>query len=169
MVLADLFMKNQFNKGMTLIELILAMIVLAVGLSGILAVMVAIAKNSVDPQLRWQVVVLGDTLLKNLLTKEYDFASCPTKKENPDFSNLCDYQGIKNIKLDMIFPEFKKEMKNTAHFSVSVELEPLNELPAKATLITLIVSHAELGDTYLSAIKTKGLDSHAQGKRFYTY
>ncbi len=169
MVSADLFMKKQFNKGMTLIELILAMIVLAVGLSGILSVMVAISKNSVDPQLRWQVVVLGDTLLKSLLTKDYDFTSCPAKKENPDFSNLCDYQGIKNAKLDGLFPELKSELKNLQHFTVSVEIEPLNDMQSKATLVSLIVSHSELGETHLSAVKAKGLESHEQAKRFYTY
>ncbi len=163
-------MKKQFSKGMTLIELILAMIVLAVGLSGVLSVMVAIARNSVDPQLRWQVVVLGDMVLKSLLTKEDDSTSgCLAKKENPDFTTLCDYQGIKKAKLDTLFPELKNELKNFQHFSVSVELDPLKEEQSKATLISIIVSHDQLGETHLSAIKTKGLESHEQTKRFYTY
>ena len=59
------------QRGFTLIELIIFIVVVAAGLAGILSVMNTVVKSSADPMIRKQTVAIAESLLEEILLKEY--------------------------------------------------------------------------------------------------
>jgi MSHA pilin protein MshD len=58
-------------RGFTLIELIIFIVVVAAGLAGILSVMNTVVKSSADPMIRKQTVAIAESLLEEILLKDY--------------------------------------------------------------------------------------------------
>lgn len=59
------------ERGFTLIELIVFIVVVAVGLTGILAVSNQVVRGSADPMLSKQAMALAESLLEEILQKDY--------------------------------------------------------------------------------------------------
>jgi MSHA pilin protein MshD len=59
------------QRGFTLIELIIFIVVVGVGVAGILSVYTTSIKNSADPLVRKQTVAIAESLLEEILLKEY--------------------------------------------------------------------------------------------------
>jgi len=59
------------SRGFTLIELIIFIVVVSAGLAGILLVMDTVVKSSADPMVRKQAMTLADSILEEILQKEY--------------------------------------------------------------------------------------------------
>ena len=83
------------QRGFTLIELVVYIVVVIVGLVGILSVMNMVVKSSADPMVRKQTIVLAESILEEILQKEYanpdiDQGSRTTRAS---MSNVDDYDG----------------------------------------------------------------------------
>lgn len=83
------------QRGFTLIELIIFIVVVGAGLVGILLVMDTVVKSSADPMVRKQAIVLAESILEEILQKEYanpdiDQGSRTTRAT---MSNVDDYNG----------------------------------------------------------------------------
>ncbi len=65
-------MNEKRHAGFTLIELIIFIVVVGVGLTGILLVMNTVVKSSADPMARKQTIAIAESLLEEILLKEYD-------------------------------------------------------------------------------------------------
>jgi MSHA pilin protein MshD len=65
-------MSKRHARGFTLIELIFFIVVMGVGLTGILSVSNAIVKSSADPLVRKQALAIAQSLLEEIVLKEYD-------------------------------------------------------------------------------------------------
>lgn len=63
--------RSLLQRGFTLIELIIFIVVVSVGMAGILKVSTSVVASSVDPMVRKQAIALGETLLEEILLKEY--------------------------------------------------------------------------------------------------
>lgn len=81
-------------RGLTLVELIVFIIIVSVGLSGILLVMNQTVKSSADPLQRKQAISMAESILEEVLSKdgsatlpESDFTTC---------SNRAAYVGVKD-------------------------------------------------------------------------
>ena len=59
------------QRGFTLIELIIFIVVVAAGLAGILSVMNTVVKSSADPMVRKQTIASAESLLEEILLKDY--------------------------------------------------------------------------------------------------
>ncbi len=59
------------QRGFTLIELIIFIVIVAVGVAGILSVMNTSAKSSADPMVRKQAIALAESVLEEVLQKAY--------------------------------------------------------------------------------------------------
>lgn len=59
------------QRGFTLIELIIFIVVVSAGLAGILSVMDSVVKSSADPMVRKQAMALADSILEEILLKQY--------------------------------------------------------------------------------------------------
>jgi MSHA pilin protein MshD len=63
--------RQRRQRGFTLIELIIFIVVVAAGLAGILSVMNTVVKSSADPMIRKQTVAIAESLLEEILLKNY--------------------------------------------------------------------------------------------------
>jgi MSHA pilin protein MshD len=99
------------QRGFTLIELIIFIVVVAAGLAGILSVMNTVVKSSADPMIRKQTVAIAESLLEEILLKEFcdpDTATlsttappvCPASRiaadqeaSRKDYDDVVDYNG----------------------------------------------------------------------------
>lgn len=63
--------KRHCQRGFTLIEVIIFIVVVAAGLAGILTVSNTVVKSSADPMVRKQALALADSILEEILQKEY--------------------------------------------------------------------------------------------------
>ena len=64
-------MTSPRQRGFTLIELIIFIVVVAAGLAGILSVMNTVVKSSADPMIRKQTIAIAESLLEEILLKNY--------------------------------------------------------------------------------------------------
>ena len=67
-------MSRRLTRGFTLIELIFFIVVMGVGLTGILSVSNAVVKSSADPLVRKQALAIAQSLLEEIVLKEYNKA-----------------------------------------------------------------------------------------------
>ena len=58
-------------RGFTLIELIIFIVIVGVALAGILSVMNTVVKSSADPMVRKQTIAIAESLLEEILLKDY--------------------------------------------------------------------------------------------------
>jgi MSHA pilin protein MshD len=64
-------MNRQRQGGFTLIEVIIFIVVVGAGLAGILSVTNTVVKSSADPMVRKQAIAIAESLLEEILLKEY--------------------------------------------------------------------------------------------------
>ena len=66
-----MFMTRSRHQGFTLIELIIFIVVVSAGLAGILSVMNTVVRSSADPMVRKQTIAIAESLLEEILLKDY--------------------------------------------------------------------------------------------------
>ncbi len=66
-----MYMNSVRQAGFTLIELVIFIVVVSVGVAGILSVMNLTVQHSADPMVRKQAAALADSILEEILLKEY--------------------------------------------------------------------------------------------------
>lgn len=160
-----------FQKGTTLIELIILMVVLAVGLTGVLTVIMTVMNGKQEPLMQWQAVQTASSVIETLLSKQYRSATdcADFKKTQKDY--LCEYQGIENQKLKEVFPEIAAQLGTGAPFTVSIDLKPFNEekLTRDVLAINVTVSNPHVGEVRLSALKAMRNQDDEKAKRIHFY
>ncbi len=86
--------KHSFHSGFSLIELIVAMLLISIGVLGILSAMNTLVKNSADPMVRKQAIAIAESLLEEIVLK--DFANPTggyTGTDRTQFDDVSDYAG----------------------------------------------------------------------------
>jgi MSHA pilin protein MshD len=97
------------QSGVTLIELILAIVIISVGLAGALSVFDLGVKRSADPLINKQAQAVAEALMEEILLKDFaaptsgDYAAnCPTTCDRSRFDNSADYnnygQGVTGVR-----------------------------------------------------------------------
>jgi MSHA pilin protein MshD len=66
-----MFMIRWKHRGFTLIELVIFIVVVSIGMAGILSVMNTTVKSSADPAARKQALAVAESLLEEIVQKEY--------------------------------------------------------------------------------------------------
>lgn len=87
---------RKFNaqSGLSLIELVIFIVVVSVALVGILSVMDITTKSSADPQVRKQAIAIAESLLEEVMLKEYANPSGGyTGTDRSQFDDVDDYNG----------------------------------------------------------------------------
>jgi MSHA pilin protein MshD len=93
------------NAGVTLIELVISTLIVAVVVSGVLAALFAALRGSANPMLEEQAAAVGRAYLEEILLRSYyDPESgavagpCPAKEASRDlYDNVCDYDGLDDM------------------------------------------------------------------------
>lgn len=91
-------MTERRQRGFTLIELIIFIVVVSAGLAGILSVMNSVVKSSADPMVRKQAMALADSILEEILLKAYTDPDGTNVGETgrTDWDNVDDFNGKSN-------------------------------------------------------------------------
>ncbi len=81
------------QKGFTLVELIIFIVVVSAGMAGILLVMNRIVVTSADPMIQKQSLALAESLLEEIMLKEYANPSDGyTGLDRTQFDDVSDYE-----------------------------------------------------------------------------
>lgn len=87
-------MNRQRHRGFTLIEVIIFIVVVGAGLAGILSVTNTVVKSSADPMVRKQAIAIAESLLEEILLKEYaNPAGGDTGTVRAQFDDVDQYAG----------------------------------------------------------------------------
>lgn len=88
-------MSRPGQRGFTLIELIIFIVVVATGLAGILSVMNTSVKSSADPMVRKQAIALAESTLEEVLQKAYTDPDGTNvgETDRTNWDNVTDYNG----------------------------------------------------------------------------
>ena len=86
------------QRGLTLIELIMFMVIVTAGIAGILLVINTVVKSSADPMVRKQSIAMADAVLEEVLLKAYQnptggFSTTPATcaSDRPLLDDVSDY------------------------------------------------------------------------------
>jgi len=86
------------QTGLSLVELVIFIVIVGVGVAGILSVMNVTTQHSADPMIRKQAVAFAESLLEEVMSKNYcdpDFATCTGSVEASRdlYDDIADYDG----------------------------------------------------------------------------
>jgi MSHA pilin protein MshD len=86
-------MSNRFSRsaGVTLVELIVALVIMGVALAGMVAVYTTTTRSSVDPVIVQQMQAIADNMMEEILMKPY--AKGPGTGARINYDDVRDYQG----------------------------------------------------------------------------
>lgn len=90
------------RSGMSLIELVVAIVVVAICLTGAFALVDATTRRSADPMLERQATSIAEAYLEEILQQAYldpdDGKVCPTAETDRTlFDNVCDYRDLLEV------------------------------------------------------------------------
>ena len=96
-------MNKQSQRGFTLIELIMFIVIVGVGVAGVLSVFTSSVKSSADPMVRKQAMSIAESLLEEILLKEFKDPNGGTNgvsactlaagSNRSLWDDVCDYNG----------------------------------------------------------------------------
>ena len=91
--------ETKLQTGFTMVELIVSIVVIAIGVSGILLMMNQNARSSADPAIQRQALAIAESYMEEILLQPYldpDSGSvCPSAEASRSlYDNVCDYHGL---------------------------------------------------------------------------
>ncbi len=85
------------NRGFTLIELIVAMVVISVALAGVLSVITLTTSYSANPVLRRQSIAIAESYLEEISLKSFNDPDGVGEVGRAQFDNVADYNGLIDV------------------------------------------------------------------------
>ena len=136
-------MTDPRQRGFTLIELVIFIVVVSAGLAGILSVMNAVGKTSADPLVRKQSIALVDSILEEILLKSFSDPDGTNVGETgrADWDNVADYHGTTNA-------DFAPLPAELARYAIGIavvdDTTTLGTVASKR--VTVTVTHSDTGE-----------------------
>jgi MSHA pilin protein MshD len=87
------------NDGFTLVELIIAIVIISVALTGTMLAISLTSKYSADPMTNRQASAIAQAYLDEILTQAFPTSfpcGTPPSGGRSTYTNICDYQGLSN-------------------------------------------------------------------------
>jgi MSHA pilin protein MshD len=90
---------NKAQRGISLIELILFIVIIGIALAALLSVLNVTTQNSVDPLLRKQALTIAESLLEEVQLHDFSnpaggFTGAATQTNRASFDDVMDYNGF---------------------------------------------------------------------------
>lgn len=85
---------NMTQRGFTLIELIVAMVIISVALVGILSVINFTTQHSADPVLRQQAIAIAESYMEEITLKNYADPDIDGELTRELYDDVDDYNGL---------------------------------------------------------------------------
>jgi MSHA pilin protein MshD len=110
---------------MTLVELMIAIIVIGVGLAGVLAAFGAVTRGSADPLVDRQLLAIAEEMLEEIQLKPYTAAanSAPAACARDTYNDVADYHGYSTVAAKKICTIDGTAIPSLAGYAVSVTVQ----------------------------------------------
>lgn len=133
------------QRGFTLVELIIFVVVVSVGMAGILLVMNTNVRASADPMVRKQAMALADSVMEEILQKSYAHdPNAPVGTDRASFDNVDDYNG----KTQADFTDLPAAL---AGYTITITVAPAS-LETGVNLKKVTVTVAQGGTTSITMV-----------------
>jgi len=130
------------QRGFTLIEMVIAIVVLGVGLAGLLLAFSTVSRNNADPLISKQMLAVAKEIMEEIALKPYteQINDPPASCARDTFNDISDYDGYSASQICDIEGT---AIANLSAYSlnVSVVVSTLNGI-AEAKKITVTVGHS---------------------------
>lgn len=129
------------QRGVTLIELIMAIVIVSVALTGVMQIVGFSITHSADPMIDRQALSIAEAYLEEILLKSFVDPGGGAESGRADFDNVDDYNGLSDVGA--------KDQQGSAiaalsayTVNVTVTATALNGVPsADSRKVEVIVSH----------------------------
>ncbi len=81
-------------QGLTLIELVVAMVVISVALAGVMSVLNYTTRHSADPVLRHQAIAIAEAYMEEITLKNFNDPDADGEGNRALFDDVDDYNGL---------------------------------------------------------------------------
>lgn len=116
------------QRGVTLIELLISILIVAIAASAILGVLSTTTAASADPMLRHQAAAIAEAYLEEILLKSFsDPDGLDGEGARAAYDDVDDYDGLVDVGAR---DQFGNPIANLGEYSVSVAVSPSAALPA---------------------------------------
>ena len=149
------------QKGISLIELIMFIVIVSVGIAGILSVMNITTKNSEDPVQRKQALAIAESMLEEISLQPFTYCA-PSDANALTANSVGDCAGVPGIPSEDVLPSTsrvsnvaRREADNVADYN-NFSMSPI--LDITGTPITGLASYSvsvaikQVGDTLAPAV-----------------
>ncbi|MDN4051538.1 prepilin-type N-terminal cleavage/methylation domain-containing protein [Massilia sp. YIM B02763] len=114
-------MQHTRNGGVTLVELIVAIVIVAVALAGAVAAFTRTDRASVDPVIVRQMATIADGLMEEILLKPFSNDAAAAPAQRIDFAKVADYNNYGKDKKGIVDVE-GVAVPGLEHYGVLVEV-----------------------------------------------
>ena len=113
------------RRGFSLIELIVAVVIIGTAVVGVISLMSFLSARSSDPAIQEQAMLVGEAYLEEILLKPFLDPSANTTNVCPApeaggrsaYDNVCDYNGLSNVG---VRDQFNNPVSGLETYTVSV-------------------------------------------------
>ena len=148
---------RRLQRGVTLVELVVSIVIIAIASSSVLGVLSVTTGASADPMIRQQAVAIADAYLEEILLKPFsDPDGVDGEAARADFDDVDDYDGLLDAGAR---DQFDNAIGGLGAYDVSVAVTPsggLTSAPAADTFrIDVTVARAPDVDFTISGYRLR--------------
>jgi MSHA pilin protein MshD len=136
------------QAGVTLIELVIAIVIIGIALAGVLLALNRAIATSGDPVVQQQAIAIGEAYMEEISGKAYNRE--PNSGGRATFNDVSDYDGLED--------QGAKDQTGTPisgleNYRIAVSVAPATLKGAQAKLITVTVSHPGIQNIVLQTYR----------------